>query len=414
MGWYIKGSKLMISEYEKFYIETLRKLVSVGAESVNRTKDSAYVYPYGDLHFTHDMRTGYPLMNHRKFIAPYPMIEMDWIYDGDHNIQYLLDHGCPFWTAWMLPNDITKSVIKADYELADEYCKLENGDKDLSIYSKRKETLNNVSYLEGRKLITDAGVHLYKEVVVAKRGDVGPIYGVMGRHWPNPDGTEFDQLKYLIETIVNDSTSRRVVVNYWNPSYLPDPKLKPHENVPNGNMTLTPCHYSFNVRTFPMSRLERYLHMVDNNPNVIFNTFEALSEDALNKFFLMYKVPERYLDLSFVMRSNDWILGQPANMNMYASSLMRIAAVGNFVPRFLGYTGFDVHLYSHHLEGAKEILRRYDSGELEGLGYPTVTLNKDCIKGDTLIDKLCSIRYTDFKIENYTPLSHIKGLTPSI
>lgn len=45
---------------------------------------------------------------------------------------------------------------------------------------------------------------------------LGRIYGAQLRHWRRPDGTEFDQLAWIINEIKTNPTSRRLVATMWN------------------------------------------------------------------------------------------------------------------------------------------------------------------------------------------------------
>src|SRR3989338_7835493 len=48
-------------------------------------------------------------------------------------------------------------------------------------------------------------------------GDLGRVYGVQWRKWKTPESKEIDQLANAIELIKNNPTSRRIIVNAWNP-----------------------------------------------------------------------------------------------------------------------------------------------------------------------------------------------------
>jgi thymidylate synthase len=59
-------------------------------------------------------------------------------------------------------------------------------------------------------------------------GDLGPVYGFQWRHWNAPyvdrntdyTGQGFDQLKWVINEIKNNPSSRRLIISAWNPSQL--------------------------------------------------------------------------------------------------------------------------------------------------------------------------------------------------
>lgn len=135
-------------------------------------------------------------------------------------------------------------------------------------------------------------------------GNLGPIYGHQWRHWTGPDGQEIDQMRWLVEEIRRNPDSRRLVVSAWNVADLP-------------KMALQPCH-------------------------------------ALFQFY----VADGRLSCQLYQRSADIFLGVPFNIASYALLTHLLAQVcelevGDFV-----HTLGDAHLYSNHLEQAREQLTR--------------------------------------------------------
>ena len=95
-------------------------------------------------------------------------------------------------------------------------------------------------------------------------------------------------------------------------------------------MTLPPCHYGFQVYTRPTTREEKIV-----NPG----KYRAIS-------------------LMWNQRSVDTFLGLPFNIASYGLLLELIAKAVNMVPdELIGNLG-DTHLYSNHIEQAKEQLTR--------------------------------------------------------
>ena len=70
-----------------------------------------------------------------------------------------------------------------------------------------------------------------------KIGDLGPVYGFQWRHFGaeykgvdgNYQGQGIDQIKYIVETIKKDPSSRRLIFSAWNPCDI-------------DKMALPPCH----------------------------------------------------------------------------------------------------------------------------------------------------------------------------
>jgi thymidylate synthase len=72
-----------------------------------------------------------------------------------------------------------------------------------------------------------------------------------------------------------------------------------------------------------------------------------------------YKIPTRAISLMWNQRSVDTFLGLPFNIASYGLLLEIIAKEVNMVPdELIGNLG-DVHLYSNHIEQAKEQIGRY-------------------------------------------------------
>ena len=106
---------------------------------------------------------------------------------------------------------------------------------------------------------------------------------------------------------------------------------------------------------------------------------EETELDALN-------VPKRRLSLKWTQRSVDTLLGLPFNIASYGLLLHLLAKEVNMVPNELIFSGGDVHLYTNHIEQAKEQLTRQ-----------TFNLSKLELTNTSLDD----LKYEDVKILNY-------------
>ena len=135
-------------------------------------------------------------------------------------------------------------------------------------------------------------------------GDLGRVYGVQWRKWKSPDGKEIDQLANAIKLIKTNPTSRRIIVNAWNPGEI-------------DMMALPPCHTFF-------------------------------------QFF----VANNKLSLQMYQRSCDMFLGVPFNIASYSLLLHMIAQATNLKPGEFVHTLGDAHIYNNHFEQVKEQLSR--------------------------------------------------------
>jgi len=155
----------------------------------------------------------------------------------------------------------------------------------------------NIAYLREHK------VSIWDEWADAQ-GELGPVYGKQWRRWSKADGGEIDQMRWLVEEIKRNPDSRRLVVSAWNVADLPQ-------------MALMPCH-------------------------------------ALFQFYVV----DGKLSCQLYQRSGDIFLGVPFNIASYALLTHMVAqatglGVGDFV-----HTLGDAHLYSNHLDQAREQLTR--------------------------------------------------------
>lgn len=387
----------MLNKYESWYMDQLNNIIENGQLRGDRTGTGVISLP--NLTYTHDLRESHPLMSGRYFDYTQPITEIIWMASGSSNIQYLKDNGCPFWNGFATKGD----VVTQEELTRSERIRIHANNRGAS-YVETLTALAMVPVDEVDALLDKHEVPNTRDITI-KKGELGPVYGVQWRHWPNPDGTTFDQLTYALETLKKDPNSRRVVVDCWNPSFLPDPKIPPASNALQGKMALTPCHFAFGFYTWEIpfhERAELFFKVASKHDT--YQLYPITSAPAFSKvyeeMFEKYNIPTHYLDINFTMRSNDWVLGQPANMNMYSALLMMFAQQLNMIPRFVNYTGWDCHVYCNHLDGAKILNERWDSGE-----YKHSTVKMELKKKPDLF----GYHHTDFVLQgDYQPGEKIK------
>jgi thymidylate synthase len=200
-------------------------------------------------------------------------------------------------------------------------------------------------------------------------GDLGPIYGKQWRKWDGKNG-RIDQIDNLINELKTNPDSRRLMVSAWNVGEL-------------DQMTLPPCHYGFQVYTRQLDETERVI-LMDKKLGVTENLSAYYTEDEMVK----HNIPKRTISLMWNQRSVDTFLGLPFNIASYGLLLHIIANEVNMIPdELIGNLG-DVHLYSNHIEQAKEQISREP-------------FDLSILKTDAKMDGICCNVPDDFILEGY-------------
>ncbi len=262
----------------KQYLDLLQHILDVGSQKSDRT-GTGTISTFG-YQMRFDLSKGFPLLTTKKVHLKSVIHELLWFINGETNIKYLVDNGVRIWNEWPYRN----------FQKTNEY----NG-----------ETLKEFI----KKIKTDSEF-------ANKYGNLGPVYGRQWRHFEGPDGKYVDQLSEVIKNIKNNPSSRRLIINSWNPPLVPE-------------MALPPCHMMF------------HFYVNDNK-----------------------------LSCQLYQRSADTFLGIPFNIASYALLTMMIAQITNLeVGEFIHTLG-DAHIYNDHLEQVKLQLSR------EPKELPKMIINK--------------------------------------
>ncbi len=176
-----------------------------------------------------------------------------------------------------------------------------------------------------------------------ENGDLGPVYGSQWRSWPTPDGRSIDQIAQVIERIRAEPNSRRLVVSAWNVAEV-------------DSMALPPCHALF-----------------------------------------QFHVAEGRLSCQLYQRSGDLFLGVPFNIASYSLLLMMVAQTCGLEPGEFVHTFGDAHLYSNHVDQAREQLSRAPRP------LPRMRLNPD-------VRSVFDFTVDDFELVGYDPHPPIRAV----
>lgn len=278
---------------ESNYLNLLQELVNE-SEKGNLVKDRTGVGTYNLFHRTlrFDLSKSFPLLTTKRMSLKSIVGELLWIISGSTNANTLKNkYGCTIWDEW------------------------KDGDGELGkIYGHEWRNFGEVK-----------GFHYYNDYRQLRQYD-----GVKG----------FDQLRWLINEIKANPTSRRLYVTAANPN-------------------------------------DRYEQALD----CCHNYFQVVIKNGK-------------LNLYFQMRSTDVFLGLPYNIASYAILAHMLALETGYDVGELVYSGVDVHLYSNHIEQAKEQLSR------KPYSFPKL-----------IVDKKPFFEYAldDFKVEEYTYHPTIKA-----
>jgi thymidylate synthase len=177
-------------------------------------------------------------------------------------------------------------------------------------------------------------------------------------------------------------------------------------------MVLPPCHYGFQVYTRKLSGEEMWDLL---KKKVGEERFKSMVDDivpfggGLSEELESYKIPKRAISLMWNQRSVDTFLGLPFNIASYGLLLEILANEVNMMPEdLIGNLG-DVHLYSNHIEKAKEQIDREPYKNLPTLNFSPLVLAQFEHHRDTFDDFIKGAQPHQFIIEGYESHPPIKA-----
>lgn len=313
---------------EQQYLDLLSKLLEADSKTDRTGTGTRSVFGH-QMRF--DLSQGFPLLTTKKVHFKSIVIELLWFLKGDTNIKYLLEHGCHIWTDWRLKE-----------------------------FNKHRDArmLIHFSQQEFEKLI------LTQESFAAQWGDIGKGYGHQWRNFgelknnfnfltPNTTLQKgFDQIEWVINEIKTNPNSRRLIVSGWNPHDV-------------SQVDLPPCHTLFQFFVEPMTHDE--MVTAYTKAGNAFSSDPYIEHEFIDVLCKSKNIPTSKLSCQLYQRSADTFLGVPFNIASYALLTHLIAnecglGVGEFI-----WSGGDVHLYSNHVDQAKEQISRtpYDFPQLK-------------------------------------------------
>jgi thymidylate synthase len=400
----------MENNVDKQYQALLQDILNNGIEKKDRTGTGTLSVFGRQLRFN-DIEHHFPILTTKKMPFKTIVTELLWFLRGDTNIQYLVQNGCHIWDGDAYKNFVNK--VDSIWQ------KSAVGDLDDMIYDGLliDGTDENGKWFARIPTKEEFIGRIKSDVEFAKIwGELGPIYGSQWRSWRVGKGIEttlktedgetiyeagsmyIDQIQNLIKELKTNPDSRRLMVSAWNPGEL-------------DQMVLPPCHYGFQVYTRELSNKERYRIWFNRNYETGMEFNDELIPDFDDKYY--ESTPTRAISLMWNQRSVDTFLGLPFNIASYGLLLKIIAKEVNMVPdELIGNLG-DVHLYSNHIEQAKEQIWRtaYELPKVEitERNWYQHQLVKERLGEKTLDEKILSYRPDCFELIGYESHPKIKA-----
>jgi thymidylate synthase len=297
---------LEYKEHEEYqYLNLLNKCLTSG--DYRQTRNSLTYSNFGDM-LTFDLTKGFPLITTKKVFIRGIFEELMFFLRGQTDSKILEKKGVNIWA----PNT------------SDEFIKA-----------------NNLPY---------------------KQGDMGPLYGFNWNHFganyvdcnTNYMNQGFNQIEYILDSLLNDIHSRRIIMTDFNPSCAKQG-------------VLYPCHSIV---------IQFYVRKVKDD-NMVSMTMYQRSADAF--LGLCYNISSSALLLHLVCQTLN------SKINKF-----------NYIPDKLHLYLGDIHIYNDHLDAVKEQLKRIP------FDFPTINITK--IEND-----IKKYEWSDIVINNYNCHSIIKA-----
>lgn len=237
------------------YLDYLKYVLDNGVWTENRT--GVKTLACSGYMLVHDMKDGFPLLTTKKMGLKNIAVELEAFINGITDKRWFQERNNKIWNEWCNPKKVP--------------------------YANDEETK--------KKMLEEP--------------DLGAIYGYQWRKFNNNE-EKGDQLKYVIDTIKRDPTSRRLIISAWNPLQLDE-------------MALPPCVYNYEFLCYPETKT---------------------------------------IDIIWVQRSVDSFLGLPYDLAEAALFLLLICKETGYNPgKVIGMLG-SCHIYENCMEQVKEQLTR--------------------------------------------------------
>lgn len=201
---------------EKQYLDLCQKILDEGVYKEDRTGTGTYsIFGY-QMRF--DLSKTFPLFTTKLVALRIVAEELFWFLKGSTNIQELVKKRVHIWDDWPF----------------ERWFNSEDYDGELYVPDWKEKRIKDLEYqslIEAEKKRFAAKI-AEDDDFAAKWGELGPVYGKQWRNWEGSDGKTVDQMVNILNQIMNNPDSRRIIVSGW--------KVDEIEL-----MDLPPCHTLF-------------------------------------------------------------------------------------------------------------------------------------------------------------------------
>lgn len=296
-----------MTNFDKDYLELVKKILSEGVEVKNRTGINTIKVPSHSFEF--DLRREFPILETKQTFFKNAIIEMLWIWQMQSNdVRDLHERNVHIWDEWMVDEDGIYRIYEPKVPGV-EY--VYDPDREVTVLDPLSvgfdDPFGEITPMKP-KLDADGNVMTAKSVIPGKTiksakyfgkdfaYTIGSAYGFITNRYKHT--------QTLINTIKNNPTDRRMIKSLWQNEFLREAVL----------------------------------------PSCVWSTEWDVTNGVLN--------------LHVHQRSCDVPLGLPFNVTQYATFLKMIAQVTGLEAGKISYSIKDAHIYVDQLEGIHEQLRR--------------------------------------------------------
>lgn len=273
------------------YLDAVKQILETGTRKANRTGVDT-LSTFG-VHYNIDLQRGFPLLTTKSISWKNIVVEMLWFLSGSTDISILKKHGCKFWDAWADENGKVPSAYGHFWrQFPVHFADATNQDSTMR------------SFIESHE-----------------RSDLFN-----------------DQIKFIVDTLKRDPSSRRMVVSAWAPANAQTSKLPP-------------CHCLFVVNVQNVGCVCPDDRFAGGKNRVAIDA--AMAVPSGNGIVHEEACGQQRLCLHLTQRSCDIALGVPYNIASYALLMHLLSRFSGIPVGTFSHLLVDAHAYTSKTDGSK-------------------------------------------------------------